>query len=86
MRGYGTRLVWNSVKSTFRAPSNRKEAEKKRPKLQKVSKPEQTSCACVLYCAQVVWTLLLILVHALCQDLFLLRHSNSTTSTGKYMD
>lgn len=24
--GYGTKLVWNSVKSTFRAPSNRREA------------------------------------------------------------
>ena len=26
MRGYGTRLVWNSVMSTFRAPSKRMEA------------------------------------------------------------
>merc|ERR1719419_1701529 len=26
MRGYGTRLVWNSVTSTFRAPSKRREA------------------------------------------------------------
>jgi tubulin alpha len=26
MRGYGTRLVWNSVMSTLRAPSNRREA------------------------------------------------------------
>jgi len=26
MRGYGTRLVWNSVMSTFRAPSKRREA------------------------------------------------------------
>merc|ERR1719502_1364695 len=26
MRGYGTRLVWNSVISTFRAPSKRREA------------------------------------------------------------
>ena len=26
MRGYGTRLVWNSVRSTFRAPSKRREA------------------------------------------------------------
>ena len=26
MRGYGTRLVWNSVTSTFRAPSNRSDA------------------------------------------------------------
>merc|ERR1712070_403783 len=26
MRGYGTRFVWNSVISTFRAPSNRSEA------------------------------------------------------------
>merc|ERR1719440_1206444 len=26
MRGYGTKLVWNSVMSTLRAPSNRKEA------------------------------------------------------------
>merc|ERR1712226_616872 len=28
MRGYGTKLVWNSVTSTFRAPSNRREAVK----------------------------------------------------------
>ena len=26
MRGYGTRLVWNSVISTFNAPSNRRDA------------------------------------------------------------
>jgi hypothetical protein len=26
MRGYGTKLVWNSVKSTFKAPSKRREA------------------------------------------------------------
>merc|ERR1719232_730127 len=26
IRGYGTRFVWNSVRSTFRAPSNRREA------------------------------------------------------------
>merc|ERR1719336_731070 len=26
IRGYGTRLVWNSVTSTLSAPSNRKEA------------------------------------------------------------
>ena len=26
MRGYGTRLVWNSVTSTFSAPSNRSDA------------------------------------------------------------
>ena len=26
MRGYGTKLVWNSVRSTFRAPSNLKDA------------------------------------------------------------
>merc|ERR1719398_376282 len=26
MRGYGTRLVWNSVRSTLRAPSKRREA------------------------------------------------------------
>ena len=26
MRGYGVRLVWNSVMSTFRAPSKRSEA------------------------------------------------------------
>merc|ERR1711957_827194 len=26
IRGYGTRLVWNSVRSTLRAPSNRSEA------------------------------------------------------------
>merc|ERR1719178_642264 len=26
MRGYGTKLVWNSVMSTLRAPSKRKEA------------------------------------------------------------
>ena len=26
MRGYGTRLVWNSVKSTLRAPSKRNDA------------------------------------------------------------
>ena len=26
MRGYGTRFVWNSVMSTFKAPSNRKDA------------------------------------------------------------
>jgi hypothetical protein len=26
MRGYGTRFVWNSVTSTFRAPSKRREA------------------------------------------------------------
>merc|ERR1711985_166788 len=26
IRGYGTRLVWNSVTSTFRAPSKRSEA------------------------------------------------------------
>lgn len=25
MRGYGTRFVWNSFKSTFKAPSNRNE-------------------------------------------------------------
>merc|ERR1712226_1087391 len=28
MRGYGTKLVWNSVTSTFKAPSNRREAVK----------------------------------------------------------
>ena len=28
MRGYGTRLVWNSVISTFKAPSNRSDAVK----------------------------------------------------------
>ena len=28
MRGYGTRLVWNSVTSTFRAPSKRSDAVK----------------------------------------------------------
>ena len=26
MRGYGTKLVWNSVRSTFKAPSNLKDA------------------------------------------------------------
>merc|ERR1719201_2911959 len=26
MRGYGTKLVWNSVMSTFKAPSKRREA------------------------------------------------------------
>jgi hypothetical protein len=26
MRGYGTKLVWNSVRSTFRAPSNLRDA------------------------------------------------------------
>merc|ERR1712168_172498 len=26
IRGYGTKLVWNSVRSTLRAPSNRREA------------------------------------------------------------
>merc|ERR1711977_377529 len=26
MRGYGTRLVWNSVMSTFKAPSKRSDA------------------------------------------------------------
>ena len=26
MRGYGTKLVWNSVTSTFNAPSNRRDA------------------------------------------------------------
>lgn len=26
IRGYGTKFVWNSVKSTFNAPSNRSEA------------------------------------------------------------
>merc|ERR1719398_139150 len=28
MRGYGTRFVWNSVMSTFRAPSKRSDAVK----------------------------------------------------------
>merc|ERR1719337_590996 len=28
IRGYGTKLVWNSVMSTFRAPSKRREAVK----------------------------------------------------------
>ena len=28
IRGYGTRFVWNSVMSTFRAPSNRRDAVK----------------------------------------------------------
>merc|ERR1719440_812403 len=54
MRGYGTRLVWNSVRSTLRAPSKRREAVREKKSRLEVDKQRRKVEADLKVCQEKV--------------------------------